>query len=166
MKRASWMAMAAAVACAASVGVSARDDDKSITVSGCVQNFSSTDTTGVTEHGFLLSNPTLVPERGDAAPVASPSRDTSVTGTPTGTSGTAAAGMPTSGTWVSTAGAVAPRPKKAYRLDGNDEELKAQVGHKVEIAGVIEPKNGADAKGDTDRLQVSKIKILATDCTK
>ena len=54
------------------------------------------------------------------------------------------------------------------RLDGNDGELKAQVGHKVEISGTIEPKPKPDAapKSETERLHVSTIKMLATDCTK
>jgi hypothetical protein len=166
MKRAVWIATAAAVACVASIGVSARDDDKSITVTGCVQNFSSTGVSGVTEHGFLLSNPTLVTEKGDAVPVPMRDRDRSATGEPTGTSGTAAAGMPTSGTRAATTGTTPAKPPKSYRLDGSDEELKAQVGHKVEIAGAIEPKNDHDTKGETDRLQVSKVKMLASDCTK
>jgi hypothetical protein len=174
MNRSAWAAVAAAGVCIASISVSAhddaktiRDDAKTITVTGCVQNFSSTDTSGVTQRGFLLSNPTVVTANGDVAPAPMPDRDTSATGTPTGTSGTAAAGMPTSGTSPSpTTGTLASRARRSYRLDGHDEELKAQVGHKVEIEGAIQPNTDNDAKVETDRLRVSTIKMLASDCTK
>jgi len=165
MNRGEWMA-AAALACVASVGVAARDDYKSITVTGCVQNFSSTGTSGVTERGFVLSNPTLVQGPADGMPMPAPARETSATGMPTGTSGTAAAGMPTSGTWTTTTGTIPGKAKNSYRLDGNDEELKAQVGHKVEISGVVEPRKDEATKTDTDHLQVSTIKMLDSSCTK
>ena len=164
MSRAAWI-VAATVACAASVAAASSDDDyRSITVTGCIQNFSSTDASGVTEHGFLLSNPTLVQRPGKGVPT--PARDTSATGMPTGTSGTAAAGMPTSGTWASTAGSIPPKAKSSYRLEGDDETLKPQVGHKVEITGAIVSKKDGAAKSDPDRLQVVTIKMLESNCSK
>jgi hypothetical protein len=166
MNRAMWMAVVA-VACATSA-FAAGDDDKTITVSGCVQNFSSTGTDGVTERGFLLSNPRLV-QAPDGAPMPVATQDTTAAGVPTGTSGTAAPGMPTSGTWAATSGTMLPpvaRAKNSYRLDGSQDELKAQVGHKVEISGSIEPKTKGAPKSDTERLQVAKVKMLGTDCSK
>jgi hypothetical protein len=165
MKRMVWVA--AALAYAASVSTVARDAEK-VTVSGCVMNFSSTGESGVTERGFLLSNTTVVKGPSDGAPIAAPSQGTTVTGTPTGTSGTAAPGMPASGTWAATTGTMitrAPRTKTSYRLDGSDAELKEQVGHKVEVEGTIE--SGKDApKSDTERLQVSAVRLIASDCSK
>ena len=165
MKQTLWVA--AALACAASVSTVARDAEK-VTVSGCVMNFSSTSASGVTERGFLLSSATVVKAPSEGAPIAAPSQGTTVTGTPTGTSGTAAPGMPTSGTWAATTGTMmtrAPRAKASYRLDGSDAELKEQVGHKVEVEGTIEP--GKDApKSDTERLQVSAVRLIASDCSK
>lgn len=95
MKRMVWVA--ATLACAASVSGAARDAEN-VTVSGCVMNFSSTGASRVTERGFLLSNTTLVKGPSEGAPIPVPSQGTTVTGTPTGTSGTAAPGMPRSGT--------------------------------------------------------------------
>lgn len=167
MNRVMWTA--AALACAASVAVAARDDYKGVTVTGCVQNFSSADKDGVTDRGFLLSNPTLVQSPADGVAFPTPAGDTSATGMPTGTSGTAAPGMPTSGTWAATTGTMTAAPAKAkssYRLDGDEDTLKAQVGHKVEISGSIEPKPGDAPKSDPERLHVSKIKMLESNCAK
>jgi hypothetical protein len=165
MKRMVWIA--AALACAASVSAVARDAEK-VTVSGCVMNFSSTGTSGVTERGFLLSNTTLVKAPSEGAPIPGPGQGTTVTGTPTGTSGTAAPGMPTSGTWAATTGTMmtrTPRAKTSYRLDGSDAELKEQVGHQVEVEGTIESVKDAP-KSDTERLQVSAVRMIASDCSK
>jgi hypothetical protein len=73
--------------------------------------------------------------------------------------------MPTSGTWPSTA-ATGTRKAKSYRLDGDDEELKAQVGHKVEVTGAMEPKKDGEPNIDGDRMQVSAIKMLESSCSK
>ena len=167
MKR--MVAMAAAVACAASVTLAARDAEK-ITVTGCVMNFSSTGASGVTERGFLLSSTAVVRDRFEGAPVPEPSQATTAAGTPTGTSGTAAPGMPTSGTWAATTGTMmarAPRAKSSsYRLDGSDGDLKAQIGHKVEVVGTIEPRMDGAPKSDTERLRVTSVRMIASDCSK
>jgi len=164
MKRVIWMAVVA-VACG-TVGLAARDDDKTITVTGCVQNFSSTGTSGVTERGFLLSNPTIA---SDSTSMPLPPRDVPVAGVPSGTSGTAAPGRPTSATWAATTGTMTPssaKAKSSYRLDGQEEELKAQVGHKVEITATVEPKAKDAPKEEPDHLQVSTLKMIASNCTK
>jgi hypothetical protein len=168
MHRGAWLvaSMVVAAGCVVAVSAGSRDDLKAVTVTGCVQNFSSTGTSGVTERGFLLSNPMLVPAPGAAAPLPMPARDRTITGMPTGTSGTAAAGMPTSDTWAATTGTMPNKAKTAYRLDGNDEELKAQVGHKVEIDGAIEPRQDSTPKSDAEHLRVVKIKMLESNCAK
>ena len=61
MNRSVWIA--AALACAASSAMTAAGADRGITVTGCVQNFSSTGASGPTERGFLLA---------DAKPVVDP----------------------------------------------------------------------------------------------
>ena len=165
MKRMVWVA--GALACAASVTTVARDADK-VTVSGCVMNFSSTGADGVTERGFLLSSATVVKAPSDGAPIVAPSQGTTVIGTPTGTSGTAAPGMPTSGTWAAATGTVmtrAPRAKRSYRLEGSDAELKEQVGHKVEVEGTIASAKDVP-KSNTERLQVSAVRLIGSDCSK
>jgi hypothetical protein len=159
--------IAAAMTYAAAVSATARDAEK-VTVSGCVMNFSSTGSSGVTERGFLLSNTTLVKGPSEGAPMPEPSQGTTAAGTPTGTSGTAAAAMPTSGTWAATKGTTmtpGSRAKTSYRLDGSDAELKEQVGHKIEVDGTIE--SGKDAPGsETARLQVTALRMIASDCSK
>jgi hypothetical protein len=57
--------MAMAVACAAVVGVAAQSET-TVTVTGCVQNISSTTPAGETTHGFLLSNAALADSAADA----------------------------------------------------------------------------------------------------
>lgn len=159
--------MVAALAWAASWNVAAGDEEK-ITVTGCVMNFSSTGTSGVTERGFLLSNTALVNGASDAAPIAEPNQRTTAAGIPTGTSGTAAPGMPTSGTSAaSTGSAVArsPRSRNSYRLDGSDADLKDHVGHKVEVVGTIAHKDEA-SKRDTEHLHVESLRMIAEDCSK
>jgi hypothetical protein len=56
--------MVVAVACAAVVGV-AGQGETTVTVTGCVQNISSTTPAGETTHGFLLSNATLAAAAAD-----------------------------------------------------------------------------------------------------
>ena len=63
MSRNAWMAMA--VACAVVVGAAAQSETN-VTVTGCVQNISSTTPAGETTHGFLLSNATLASAAADA----------------------------------------------------------------------------------------------------
>lgn len=166
MNRMVWIV--AAIACAASLNVGARDAEK-IAIAGCVMNFSSTGSSGVTERGFLLANTAVVKGNSEGAPIPQPSQATTAAGTPTGTSGTAAPGMPTSGTWAATTGTImarAPRAKSSYRLDGADIDFKEHVGHKVEVVATIEPRKDGAAKGDTERLQVASVRMIASDCSK
>src|SRR3954453_16685229 len=140
MNRSVWIA--AALACAASAVMTAAPADRGITVTGCGENFSSTDVSGTTERGFLLADVKPVVDPLDPAAA---SGQTPTPGTPVGTSGVAAAGRrecgPEAGLADSrTAGAPSgtaarlPREKTAYRLESGDQDLKDHVGHKVEIS--------------------------------
>jgi hypothetical protein len=139
--------MVAAAVCAAIVGVGAAQPEanKTVTVTGCVQNISSTSPAGETVRGFLLSN-VLIDDPG--------------------------AGTPTKG-----------RPKEtstSYVLDGRGGDLKAQVGHKVEVTGTLSsqldsataPSAAASLAGGVSarsmdrqqRLEVSSVRKVASDC--
>ncbi len=163
MTRSVWAAVAMACAAAA---VSA--DAPTTTVTGCVQNISAKGTSGPTEKGYLLTNvTTAVPDALSLAPL--PTRETSVTGAPTGTSGTAASGMPASGTWVATTGdngsRSGSRAGASYKLEGREGELKKQVGHKVEITGTVWSRPADAPKSEATHLQVDSIRVVASKCT-
>ena len=103
--------MAAAFACATVVGAAAqtpspsasKTDDKTVTVTGCLQDASATPAGSPATAGFILANATM----GSAS---MPSSGSTV-GT-TGTTGTAASARGTS-----------------YVLQGHDADLKSHVGH-------------------------------------
>lgn len=57
------------------------------------------------------------------------------------------------------------RAKTSYRLDGGDAELKEQVGRKIEVDGTIQSGKNAP-RNDTLRLQVSALRVIASDCSK
>jgi hypothetical protein len=161
MDRNVWVAMSLAAALVA--GISA-DDEKTITVTGCVQNFSAKGTVGTTERGYLLTNVT----RPDAVAPAQ-TQGATPAGTPTATSGTAAPGMPASGTSGQSATDGArpseSRANSSYKLEGQESELKHHVGHKVEVKGALEPRQGDEPKGEESRLQVSSIRMLSSKCS-
>jgi len=139
--------------------------DRGITVTGCVENFSSTDVSGTTERGFLLADVKPVVDPLDPAAA---SGQTPTPGTPVGTSGVAAAGMPDSRTAAATSGTATrlPREKTSYRLESGDRDLKDHVGHKVEISGVIAPRREGAPKSEEDRLQVTALRVIASECSK
>jgi hypothetical protein len=138
--------MAAALACAAAVGVAAAQGDTNltVTVTGCVQNISSTSPGGETSRGFLLSNATL----------ANATTETATKGRPPATA------------------------TASFLLDGHDGDLKAHVGHKVEVSGTVdapvettsEPRGsvtggtGAKSMDQQQRLHVGAVKMLASNC--
>jgi hypothetical protein len=158
MKRA--ILMAAAFACATAVSTAAqtpspsasKTDDKTVTVTGCLQDGSATPAGSPATAGFILANATI----GSGSMPSS----SSTVGT-TGTAGTAASARGTS-----------------YVLQGHDADLKSHVGHKIEVTGTIEPKSKASASPDpaaaapgapasamNDRLTVSSVKMIAAECT-
>jgi hypothetical protein len=178
MKRNVWMATAfmcaASAVAAAQSGASATSSsmaDKTITVTGCVQNISSSATTGTTEKGFLLANAMMSPSTSTASttpgstegatrPSPTPTQAGTASGTPTGTAGTST--MPSS----TSAGT-------SYVLSGRDSELKNHVGHKVEVTGTIDAKS--DTKTPTTsapptmtastKLNVTSVKMISSDCS-
>jgi hypothetical protein len=154
MNRALWTA--AAFACATAIGVAAqtpsatpssKTDDKTVTVTGCLEDSSAAPGGAVAKSGFILANATM----GSGSPASGSSVGT------TGTTGTAASARGTS-----------------YVLEGRDTELKSHVGHRIEVTGTIEPKSPAAATATPgaasphamdDRLSVTSIKMVAADCT-
>jgi hypothetical protein len=151
--------MAAAFACATVATAAAqtpspsasKTDDKTVTVTGCLQDGSAMPAGSTTPAGFILANAMI----GNASMPSS----SSAVGT-TGTAGTTASARGTS-----------------YVLEGHDADLKSHVGHKIEVTGTIEPKSktsaepaptaaGAPASTMTsDRLMVSSVKMVAAECT-
>jgi hypothetical protein len=167
MNRSVWMAMALAAAVAR---CAAADEGQTITVTGCVQNFSAKGTVGTTAKGYLLTNATTGKTDDALALAPVPTQGTTAAGTPTGTSGTAAPGTPASGTSAATAGSAgappsASRMNNSFLLDGHDGELKEQVGRKVEITGMVRPRDADAPKGEEAHLVVSSIKMLSTSCS-
>ena len=183
MNRNVWMAVAfvyaAAAGTAAQTGASATPDrtaaDKTITVTGCVQNVSSSAASGSTEKGFLLTNAMIsgssstsaaaTPGSTEGATRPSPTQAGTAAGTPTGTAG--AATTPSASSSSSTA------MGNSYVLNGRDSELKNHVGHKVEVTGTVDAK--ADMKSSSTapastmtantKLNVTSVKMISSDCS-
>jgi hypothetical protein len=123
-------------------------------------------------------------------PAKSPSAKTvTVTGciqqaqqSPTGTAGTAGATrsanetkfLLTSAALSPTSTAATPAPAATavaseYRLDADDAKLTPHVGHKVEIAGTVEPASSttqapAASAANAPKLKVDTVKMLAATC--
>jgi hypothetical protein len=156
MNRAIWMATA--FSCATAIGAAAQTpsattsskmDDKTVTVTGCLEDASSAPTGTAPKTGFVLANATM--GSGSTSTTSG-----STVGT-TGTTGSAAHGT-------------------SYVLEGRDTELKSHVGHRIEVTGTIEPKSRMDpattatpgaaaAHPSDDRLNVTSIKMVAAECT-
>jgi hypothetical protein len=102
---------------------------------------------------------------------------------PTGTSGAAGATRSTSETRflltsaaigtsaTGTAGTTTPSTAVAseYRLDADDAKLTPHVGHKVEIAGTVEPpasrtESPAASAANAPKLKVDTVKMIASTC--
>jgi len=101
---------------------------------------------------------------------------------PTGTSGTAGATrgandtkfLLTSAAMSTTTTATTSAPPSTavaseYRLDADDAKLSPHVGHKVEIAGTVEPppsttQSPAASAANAPKLKVDAVKMLATTC--
>jgi hypothetical protein len=173
MGRHVWIA--AVVAWAVSGGVAAQNENpagNTITVTGCVQNFSTTATTGETEHGFILA---LNEGRGGAMALPTPTPAPAEAPTPTA-SGTSGAATPT-GTSGTAAGHLSAATANSYMLIGSEDELKDHVGKRVEITGTVARSDEEATKGSTStapapgtipasaqRLQVASIRQVGSDC--
>jgi hypothetical protein len=172
MNRSVWLVLIlAATTASASSG-----DEKIITVTGCVQNFSAKGTVGTTEKGYLLTNATT----GGADAVATPApRSTAATDagapagaseTAAGASGTAAGPTPPSADGAATRGTGgtqtrSSRADSSYLLEGHESELKDHVGRKVEVTGTLQPRDQEASKTEELHLEVSSVRRVASSCT-
>jgi hypothetical protein len=164
-----WIAMAFAAAASLALG-SAGQEGQTITVTGCLQNFSAKGTVGTTERGYLLTN--VATDRADDAkrPASSPAAEPAAGGIPAGTSGTAGTVAPTSGSSAGSAPSdktptPAAKANQSYLLEGEDKELKDHVGHKIEVTGTLQSRPDEAAKTDEAHLQVASIRMLASNCS-
>lgn len=130
---------------------SSRSSDKSITVTGCIQQAEkgATGTSGTAsapasssanEPKFLLTNAAL---------------STQASGEAAGTSGAAPS-----------AASVASE----YRLDADDAKLSPHVGHKVEISGTVSKKAysatqaPAASAANAPKLKVDSVRMISSSC--
>jgi hypothetical protein len=163
MRRNVWMI--ATVACLATAGASAqsgstaasamKDSKDTITVTGCLQPDTMSAANSTTGPSYKLTSVM----KSDA-----PSTATGTTGT-TGTTGSK----------------PSPSVASAYVLDGTDAELKAHVGHKIEVTGTPISRQESARTGDpappastesasrsadmAPRLKVSSVRMIASDCS-
>jgi hypothetical protein len=149
--------MAAAFACATVVSAAAqtpspsasKTDDKTVTVTGCLQDAAATPAGAPAAAGFILANATM-----------------------------GSGSTPSSSSTVGTTGSTGTARGTSYVLQGHDADLKSHVGHKIEVTGTVEPKGKTGASADpaaaapgspasamNDRLTVSSVKMIAAECT-
>jgi hypothetical protein len=140
----SW-SVAMVVVSAAMVGVAAAQSDTNmtVTVTGCVQNISSTSPGGGTSRGFLLSNATLANAATDAATKGRPS--------------TATASFLLDG-----------RDGELKAHVGRKVEVTGTVDAPVETTseprGAVTGGTGAKSMDQQQRLHVGTVKMLASNC--
>jgi len=86
---------------------------------------------------------------------------------PIGTSGAAGAAADASKFILTKASPVtdATATPKTYRLDAEDSQLTAHVGHKVEITGTIDAKPAPGDAAAPSKLKVASVKMVAASCT-
>ncbi len=86
---------------------------------------------------------------------------------PVGTTGAAGAAADASKfilTKASPASDATATPK-TYRLDADDSQLTAHVGHKVEVTGSIDAKPAPGDAAAPSKLKVASVKMIAASCT-
>jgi len=54
---------------------------------------------------------------------------------------------------------------KTYRLDAEDSQLTAHVGHKVEVTGTLDAKPAAGDAAAPEKLKVASVKMIAASCS-
>lgn len=180
MKR--TMCMAAAFLCAAAMSASAQTPttattstsmDKSsdkITVTGCL-------TGGAESSSTTASSSTASSGMSSYVLTTTPMTSSDTTA---GTSGSTTAG--TTATTGTTDSAKMAHPSMSYMLDGRDAELKAHVGHRIEVMGTVaKGMDHGDAPAATstttsgsasDRmsgghqmLKVSSVRMISANCS-
>jgi hypothetical protein len=158
-------------------------------ITGCVQRADGSGAIGTTGAAggatastgggaaFMLTNATL--STGNSTSAAPGGSTSTTTG---GGAATTGAGATTTGTTSANAGAAsapsaAGTSGSSYMLDDPSNKLTAHVGHKVEVTGTLAPAAGASATATAGgasasattrpagRLQVTDVKMIATDCS-
>jgi hypothetical protein len=54
---------------------------------------------------------------------------------------------------------------KTYRLDADDSQLTAHVGHKVEVTGTVDAKPAPGDAASPAKLKVASVKMIAASCS-
>jgi len=54
---------------------------------------------------------------------------------------------------------------KTYRLDAEDSQLTAHVGHKVEVTGTLDAKPAPGDAAAPSKLKVASVKMIAASCS-
>jgi hypothetical protein len=139
----------------------------SITVVGCIQNAVADGSLGGTPLG-TSATPASAPAVANVQPRVEGFLLTGARPAEAGAVGTSGANAA-----AGTADAAKAEALKTYALEGNNDELAAHKGHRVEITGAIAPpaSSGANQPPDQDafktgveRLRVQSIKMVAQEC--
>ena len=115
------------------------------------------------------------PAPASAAPPANSSDKVVVTGciqrgiqSPVGTSGAPGAAAADAAKFLLTKASPvsdATATPKTFRLDAEDSQLTAHVGHKVEITGTLDAKPAAGDAAAPAKLKVTSVKMVAASCS-
>jgi hypothetical protein len=87
---------------------------------------------------------------------------------PVGTTGAAGAAAADASKFILTKASPASdatATPKTYRLDADDSQLTAHVGHKVEVTGSIDAKPAPGDAAAPSKLKVASVKMVAASCT-
>lgn len=87
---------------------------------------------------------------------------------PVGTSGAAGAAAADAAKFLLTKASPvsdATATPKTFRLDAEDSQLTAHVGHKVEITGTLDAKPAAGDAAAPEKLKVASVKMIAASCS-
>ena len=86
---------------------------------------------------------------------------------PIGTTGAAGAAAADSKFILTKASPVsdATATPKTYRLDAEDSQLTAHVGHKVEVTGTVDAKPAPGDAASPAKLKVASVKMIAASCS-
>ena len=87
---------------------------------------------------------------------------------PVGTTGAASAAAADASKFILTKASPASdatATPKTYRLDAEDSQLTAHVGHKVEVTGSIGAKPAPGDAAAPSKLKVTSVKMIAASCT-
>jgi hypothetical protein len=87
---------------------------------------------------------------------------------PVGTTGAAGAAAADASKFILTKASPASdatATPKTYRLDADDSQLTAHVGHKVEVTGSIDAKPAPGDAAAPSKLKVASVKMIAASCT-